>query len=116
VARGRLSAHRRWLEDELRNRGWPLVSSHTGMVVVDVRDREQLATVVQRLQGKRVVANVVTFPAIPSGSYRIRLCMSAEHRSGDIELAAEALGSPPGSKVKHLPGVSATPDGELVRT
>ncbi len=87
----RLNANGNFLRDGLRNLGYDTGLSETPIIPVILRDETSTAMLARGLRDLGVLVTPVMFPAVPQGSARLRLCVTAAHSSQDLEFALNAF-------------------------
>ncbi len=87
----RLQLNAAFLRDGLQELGFDTAHSETAIVPVILNDEPTAALMAGRLRELGVVATPILFPAVPLGSARLRLCVTAAHTIGDLEFALDAF-------------------------
>jgi len=87
----RLNENARFLRDGLRSLGYDLGMSETAIVPVILRDEMTTALLARGLRDLGILVTPVMFPAVPQGSARLRLCVTAAHSTRDLEFALDAF-------------------------
>jgi len=87
----RISHHWDILADILREREWHLCGHKGPLAVLEISTIELMKTFCMRLHEKHIAFNVVSWPAIPKGQYRLRFCLSAAHTDEHIQLLGSTL-------------------------
>ena len=59
--------------------------------MIEFPDGHSFVSACEALDTQCIAFNPVTFPAVPKGARRIRFCVSASHRNGDLNEAAGCL-------------------------
>jgi 7-keto-8-aminopelargonate synthetase-like enzyme len=83
--------NQRRVVEAVRNTGWQPLSDESPIVCVDFTDAARVEAIVTCMREHQVLASVVAFPAVPRGHLRIRLSVSANHTTDDIECLSDAL-------------------------
>jgi glycine C-acetyltransferase len=89
VARIKLNAD--FLRDGLRELGYDTGFSETAIVPVVLRDEAAAALMAGRLREMGIFVTPILFPAVPMGSARLRLCVTAAHSIEDLEFALDGF-------------------------
>jgi 8-amino-7-oxononanoate synthase len=89
VARLRANAAR--FRGALADRGLDVMGSETPIVPILVGDRLSTLSAAHRLLARGVFVNPVVAPGVPAGTERLRCLVSAAHRGGDLDAAAETI-------------------------
>jgi len=87
----RIRENAAFLRDGLRDLGYDTGTSETAIVPVIFRDEAVTALFSGRLRELGILATPVMFPAVPQGSARLRLCVTAAHTRQDLEFALDAF-------------------------
>jgi 8-amino-7-oxononanoate synthase len=87
----RLKANATFLRDGLRSLGYDIGMSETPIIPVILRDETTTAMLARGLRDLGILVTPVMFPAVPQGSARLRLCVTAAHSTGDLEFALDAF-------------------------
>lgn len=80
-----------FLRDGLRCLGYNVGLSETPIVPVIVGDDAAAAILARRLRDLGIFVAPVMFPAVPLGSARLRLCVTAGHSHESLEIALDAF-------------------------
>jgi glycine C-acetyltransferase len=80
-----------FLRDGLRNLGYDVGLSETPIIPVILGDDASVAFMARRLRDLGVFVSPVLFPAVPLGSARLRLCVTAAHSHETLEIALDAF-------------------------
>src|SRR6202161_3643 len=80
-----------FLRSGLRNLGYDTGLSETAVIPVILKDEVTTALFARRLRDHGILAAPVLFPAVPQGSARLRLCVTAAHTRAHLEFALEAF-------------------------
>ena len=83
--RARLWTNRRYLYDGLKAAGFRMTESVSPILPVLVGDPETAVAAGRRLLDQGVFAPAIRPPTIPQGTSRIRLTVTAEHRTADLD-------------------------------
>jgi glycine C-acetyltransferase len=75
----------------LQNLGYDTGLSETAVIPVILKDEVTTALFARRLRDHGVLAAPVLFPAVPQGSARLRLCVTAAHTRAHLEFALEVF-------------------------
>jgi glycine C-acetyltransferase len=89
VARTQQNAN--FLRCGLRNLGYDTGLSETAVIPVILKDEVTTALFARRLRDHGILAAPVLFPAVPQGSARLRLCVTAAHTRTHLEFALEVF-------------------------
>jgi glycine C-acetyltransferase len=89
VARIRRNAD--FLRDGLQELGYNTGGSETAIVPVILQDETTAALMAGRLREMGVFVTPILFPAVPMGSARLRLCVTAAHSTEDLNCALDAF-------------------------
>jgi glycine C-acetyltransferase len=65
--------------------------SETAIVPVILRDEMTTAMLARGLRDHGILVTPVMFPAVPQGSARLRLCVTAAHSTPDLAFALDAF-------------------------
>ena len=87
----RLNANGNFLQDGLRDVDYDTSLPETPIVPVILRDETSTALLARGLRDLGVLVTPVMFPAVPQGSARLRLCVTAAHTQQDLEFALDAF-------------------------
>ena len=80
-----------FLRDGLRRLGYDVGLSETPIIPVILGDDPTAAFLARRLRDLGVFVTPVMFPAVPLGSARLRLCVTAAHSHESLEIALDAF-------------------------
>jgi glycine C-acetyltransferase len=80
-----------FLRDGLRSLGYDTGNSETAVIPVILNDEATAAFLAGRLRERGVFVTPILFPAVPMGSARLRLCVTAAHSLEDLEFALDAF-------------------------
>ncbi len=83
--RARLWTNRRYLYDGLKAAGFRMTDSVSPILPVLVGDPDQAVTAARRLLEQGVFAPAIRPPTVPQGTSRIRLTVTSEHSTGDLD-------------------------------
>ncbi len=89
IARLRSSAD--FLRDGLKALGYNTGASETPIIPVILGDEPRAAMLTASLRERGVLVTPVMFPAVPQGSARLRLCVTAAHTRDQLEFALDAF-------------------------
>jgi 8-amino-7-oxononanoate synthase len=89
VARVRRNAM--FLREGLQELGYDTALSETAVIPVILRDERTAAMMSGQLRELGIFATPILFPAVPLGSARLRLCVTAAHSIQDLEFALDAF-------------------------
>lgn len=87
----RLSRNAVFLRDGLKDLGYNTGNSETPIIPVILNDEAHAAITAGRLREMGISVTPILFPAVPLGSARLRLCVTAAHSLEDLEFALEAF-------------------------
>lgn len=87
VARVRRNAD--FLRDGLRELGYNTGNSETAVIPIILHDEAPAALMAGKLRELGVFVTPILFPAVPLGSARLRLCVTAAHSLADLEFALD---------------------------
>jgi 8-amino-7-oxononanoate synthase len=87
----RIGDNARFLRCGLRKLGFDTGLSETAVIPVILQDEVSTALFARRLRDHGILAAPVVFPAVPQGSARLRLCVTAAHTRAHLEFALEAF-------------------------
>jgi len=87
----RLHCNGDFLREGLRELGYDTGRSETAIIPVVLSDETEAALMASRLRELGVFATPILFPAVPLGSARLRLCVTAAHTIEDLEFALDAF-------------------------
>ena len=76
----------------LRDLGYDTGLSETAVIPVILKDEVTTALFARRLRDYGILAAPVLFPAVPQGSARLRLCVTAAHTRAHLEFVLEVFG------------------------
>src|ERR1700723_1920019 len=86
-----------FLRSGLRNLGYDTGLSETAVIPVILKDEVTTALFARRLRDHGILAAPVLFPAVPQGSARLRLCVTAAHTRAHLEFALTVFAMMAGS-------------------
>jgi 8-amino-7-oxononanoate synthase len=89
VARIKLNAD--FLRDGLRALGYDTGQSETAIIPVILKDETTAALMAGKLREIGIFVTPILFPAVPLGSARLRLCVTAAHSLEDLEFALDGF-------------------------
>ncbi|HWF08080.1 MAG TPA: aminotransferase class I/II-fold pyridoxal phosphate-dependent enzyme [Bryobacteraceae bacterium] len=87
----RIKRNADFLRDGLRALGFDTGYSETAIIPVILHDEAAAALMAGRLREMGICVTPILFPAVPMGSARLRLCVTAAHTIEDLELALDAF-------------------------
>jgi glycine C-acetyltransferase len=87
----RIEQNASFLRCGLQNLGYDTGLSETAVIPVILKDEVTTALFARRLRDHGVLAAPVLFPAVPQGSARLRLCVTAAHTRAHLEFALEVF-------------------------
>jgi glycine C-acetyltransferase len=87
----RLARNAVFLRDGLRELGYNTGNSQTPIIPVIFNDEAHAAITAGRLREMGICVTPILFPAVPLGSARLRLCVTAAHSLEDLEFALEGF-------------------------
>jgi 7-keto-8-aminopelargonate synthetase-like enzyme len=87
----RLKCNADFLREGLRDLGYSVGASQTPIIPVIREDEKSAVLLAGKLRDRGIFATPVVFPAVPQGSARLRLCVTAAHSRSDLELALDAF-------------------------
>ncbi|WP_205437752.1 8-amino-7-oxononanoate synthase [Edwardsiella tarda] len=90
-ARARLASHVARLRQALAGGRWRLADSHSAIQPLIVGENQAALALAQRLRARGLWVCAMRPPTVPPGSARLRITLSAAHRTQDIERLLEAL-------------------------
>lgn len=90
-ARARLADHVAQLRQALAGGRWRLADSHSAIQPLIVGENQAALALAQRLRARGLWVCAMRPPTVPPGSARLRITLSAAHRTQDIERLLEAL-------------------------
>jgi glycine C-acetyltransferase len=85
----RIEQNANFVRSGLRNLGYDIGLSQTAVIPVILKDEVTTALFARRLRDHGILAAPVLFPAVPQGSARLRLCVTAAHTRAHLEFALE---------------------------
>lgn len=80
-----------FLREGLKELGYDVGQSETAIVPVILHDETTAALMAGRLRDLGIFVTPILFPAVPLGSARLRLCVTAAHSLSDLEFALDAF-------------------------
>lgn len=83
----RIQRNAEFLRDGLRALGYNTGHSETAIIPVILNDETAAALMAGRLRDLGIIVTPILFPAVPMGSARLRLCVTAAHSLEDLEFA-----------------------------
>lgn len=87
----RIRSNAEFLRDGLRELGYDTGNSETAIVPVILRDERTAALLAGGLRDLGIAVTPILFPAVPLGSARLRLCVTAAHSTEDLEFALDGF-------------------------
>lgn len=87
----RIEQNANFLRSGLRNLGYDTGLSQTAVIPVILKDEVTTALFARRLRDHGILAAPVLFPAVPQGSARLRLCVTAAHTPAHLEFALDVF-------------------------
>src|SRR5580692_5909784 len=87
----RIEQNANFLRGGLQNLGYDTGLSETAVIPVILKDEVTTALFARRLRDYGVLAAPVLFPAVPQGSARLRLCVTAAHTRAHLEFALDVF-------------------------
>jgi glycine C-acetyltransferase len=87
----RIGQNAEFLRDGLRELGYDTGYSETAIIPVVLNDERTAALMAGRLRELGVFVTPILFPAVPMGSARLRLCVTAAHSLEDLQFALDAF-------------------------
>jgi glycine C-acetyltransferase len=87
----RIKRNADFLRDGLRALGFDTGYSETAIIPVILHDEAAAALMAGRLREMGICVTPILFPAVPMGSARLRLCVTAAHSIEDLELALDGF-------------------------
>ena len=88
----RIEQNGNFLRGGLRDLGYDTGLSATAVIPVILKDEATTALFARRLRDHGILAAPVLFPAVPQGSARLRLCVTAAHTRAHLEFALDVFG------------------------
>ena len=80
-----------FLREGLRELGYCVGASQTPIIPVIREDEKSAVVLAGKLRDRGIFVTPVVFPAVPQGSARLRLCVTASHTCDDLEQCARRL-------------------------
>ncbi|MEP6715312.1 MAG: aminotransferase class I/II-fold pyridoxal phosphate-dependent enzyme [Terriglobia bacterium] len=87
----RLDTNAHFLRDGLKALGYDTAHSETPIIPVIMQDEAAAAILAGRLREMGIGVTPILFPAVPLGSARLRLCVTAAHSIADLEFALDGF-------------------------
>jgi 8-amino-7-oxononanoate synthase len=90
-----LAAHTRLLQQRLGDRaglGWSLLPSQTAIQPLVIGDNAQAVSLARWLAEQQLWVPAIRPPTVPVGTARLRISLSADHHTSDVERLCEAVG------------------------
>ena len=87
----KIQANAAFLREGLQGLGFDTARSETAVIPVIAENEVCAALLAGRLRELDVMVTPILFPAVPMGSARLRLCVTAAHSTEDLEFALQAF-------------------------
>ncbi len=87
----RIQQNSEFLREGLRELGYNVGHSETAIIPVILHDETTAALMAGRLRELGIFVTPILFPAVPLGSARLRLCVTAAHSLADLEFALDGF-------------------------
>jgi 8-amino-7-oxononanoate synthase len=87
----RVQRNSEFLREGLQELGYETGNSETAIIPVILNDEAPAALMAGRLRELGIFVTPILFPAVPLGSARLRLCVTAAHSLTDLEFALDAF-------------------------
>ncbi len=87
----RIRRNAEFLREGLRELGYDTGHSETAIVPVILHDERTAALLAGGLRELGIAVTPILFPAVPLGSARLRLCVTAAHSTEDLEFALDGF-------------------------
>jgi 8-amino-7-oxononanoate synthase len=87
----KLNRNAEFLRDGLKDLGYDTGLSETPIIPVILKDETHAALSAGRLREMGIGVTPILFPAVPLGSARLRLCVTAAHSLDDLEFALDGF-------------------------
>jgi 8-amino-7-oxononanoate synthase len=87
----KIQANAVFLREGLQDLGFDTARSQTAVIPVIAENEVCAALLAGRLRELGIMVTPILFPAVPMGSARLRLCVTAAHSTADLELALSAF-------------------------
>jgi 8-amino-7-oxononanoate synthase len=87
----RIQQNAEFLRDGLGELGYDTGHSETAIIPVILNDETTAALLAGRLRELGIFVTPILFPAVPLGSARLRLCVTAAHSLADLEFALDGF-------------------------
>lgn len=87
----RLQQNADFLRDGLLELGYSVGHSETAIIPIILHDEATAALMAGRLRELGIFVTPILFPAVPLGSARLRLCVTAAHSLADLEFALDGF-------------------------
>jgi len=87
----RLQRNATMLRGGLKSLGYDTGLSETAVIPLMLHDDARTALFARRLRDYGVLTSPVLFPAVAQGAARLRLCVTAAHTTGHLEMALDAF-------------------------
>jgi 8-amino-7-oxononanoate synthase len=88
---GRLTSNANFFRRSLQELGYDTGMSQTAIIPVVLRDETAAAMFAGALRDRGILVTPILFPAVPMGSARLRLCVTAAHSRENLEFALDAF-------------------------
>ncbi|HKD05352.1 MAG TPA: aminotransferase class I/II-fold pyridoxal phosphate-dependent enzyme [Bryobacteraceae bacterium] len=87
----KLNRNAEFLRDGLKELGYDTGLSETPIIPVILKDETHAALMAGRLREMGIGVTPILFPAVPLGSARLRLCVTAAHSLDDLQFALDGF-------------------------
>jgi glycine C-acetyltransferase len=87
----RLRSRSNYLREGLKDLGYDVGASATPIIPVILKDEEAAARFSRRLRDFDILISPILFPAVPLGTARLRICVTAGHTISDLDFALDAF-------------------------
>ncbi len=87
----RIQSNADFLREGLQNLGYDTGHSETAIIPVILNDERTAALLAGGLRDRGIGVTPILFPAVPLGSARLRLCVTAAHSIEDLEFALDGF-------------------------
>ncbi len=87
----RLKTNADFLREGLRDLGYCVGASETPIIPVIREDEKSAVLLAGKLRDDGIFVTPVVFPAVPQGSARLRLCVTAAHTTDDLQFALDSF-------------------------
>jgi 8-amino-7-oxononanoate synthase len=89
------------LHEALRQQGWNCGASTTHIIPVILGDEESATMLADILRQNSLLAPAIRPPTVPRGTSRLRLSLSAVHKTQDIDLLIDVMGAEAARFIPH---------------